>query len=142
MVLHRDEPRSEGAAQPAARGVHTPSPVASSARIVTKPWGQELIFAHTPEYAGKILYVTAGHRLSLQYHEEKHETLYVRRGLIIATIAASDGALEQVKLYPGDVLDVPAGSIHRFEAIEDSELFEVSTPELTDVVRLSDDYGR
>jgi mannose-6-phosphate isomerase-like protein (cupin superfamily) len=111
-------------------------------RIVTKPWGQELIFAHTAEYAGKILYVTAGHRLSLQYHERKHETVYVRRGLINATIATSGGRMRQVKLYPGDMLDVPAGRVHRFEALEDSEIFEVSTPELDDIVRLSDDYGR
>jgi mannose-6-phosphate isomerase-like protein (cupin superfamily) len=116
--------------------------VVHNARIVTKPWGQELIFAHTSEYAGKILYVTAGHRLSLQYHEHKHETVYVRRGLIHATVATNDGVLERVTLYPGDTLDVRAGQIHRFEAVEDSELFEVSTPELSDVVRISDDYGR
>ena len=145
MVLHHHRERSERDAQAAAGGVNvSPSVerVISSPRIVTKPWGQELIFAHTPEYAGKILYVTAGHRLSLQYHEQKHETVYVRRGLIRATIATNDGALEQVKLYPGDALNVRAGRIHRFEAIEDSELFEVSTPELSDVVRISDDYGR
>ena len=142
MVLHHDQPRFVGPAQPAARGVNAPLPAAGRAKIVTKPWGQELIFAHTPEYAGKILYVTAGHRLSLQYHKEKHETLYVRRGLIKATIGTSGGDLSEVTLYPGDVLDVPAGQIHRFEALEDSELFEVSTPELSDVVRLRDDYGR
>ncbi len=88
------------------------------------------------------MYVTAGHRLSLQYHESKHETVYVRRGLVEASIADASGELRTVTLFPGDALDVPAGRVHRFAAVEDSEIFEVSTPELKDVVRLRDDYGR
>jgi len=145
MVSHHHQLRSKKDAEPVVNGAKaSPSVerVAGNAKIVTKPWGQELIFAHTSEYAGKILYVTAGHRLSLQYHKAKHETVYVRRGLINATIETSGGGLAQVTLYPGDALAVPAGRVHRFEALEDSELFEVSTPELSDVVRLSDDYGR
>ena len=139
MVLERDRterfpaPRDSRPADVAA---------ATGPRIVMKPWGQELIFAETADYAGKLLFVTAGQRLSLQFHEEKHETIYMRRGRVDATIGPACGPLRHIELRPGDVLDVPPGTVHRFEAVEDSELVEVSTPPLDDVVRLSDDYAR
>jgi mannose-6-phosphate isomerase-like protein (cupin superfamily) len=111
-------------------------------RRVDKPWGYEEIWAETPAYVGKVLVVRKGHRLSLQYHERKEETLYVESGRIrCGTGAAGDEIRERI-LGPGDVVHVPPGTRHRFEALEDTRLFEVSTPELEDVVRLADDYGR
>ena len=111
-------------------------------RIVPKPWGQETIFADTERYAGKILFVMAGHRLSQQYHRYKHETIYVMRGRVRALIGAPPAIVQEIELHPGDSLEIPPDTVHRFEALEDSEIFEVSSPELDDVVRLSDDYGR
>jgi mannose-6-phosphate isomerase len=105
--------------------------------IVDKPWGRELWYAHTDRYAGKILEVTAGHLLSLQKHRVKHETLYLQRGLMRFTLG--DEVFEWV---PGVVVEIAPGTVHRIEALEDSVILEVSTPELDDVVRLEDRYGR
>lgn len=111
-------------------------------RVVTKPWGQEVIYAETPRYVGKILVIGRGQRLSLQYHERKHETLYVLRGRVQFSLGASVDALETVVLQPGEALELAPGTVHTAEAIEDSEILEVSSPEVDDVVRLTDDYGR
>jgi mannose-6-phosphate isomerase-like protein (cupin superfamily) len=110
-------------------------------RRVPKPWGEEIIFAHTERYAGKILRIRRGESLSLQYHERKDETIYLYAGRIRVT-QEKDGRREERTLEPGGALRFPPGTRHRMEAIEDSELFEVSTPELDDVVRLEDRYGR
>ena len=110
-------------------------------RRVLKPWGEEIIFAETDRYAGKILVVRQGHCLSLQYHQRKDETLYLYRGRMRFFIE-EDGALVERPFRPGDVFRVRPGTRHRMEALEDSEIFEVSTPELDDVVRLEDRYGR
>jgi mannose-6-phosphate isomerase-like protein (cupin superfamily) len=107
-----------------------------------KPWGREVWFAHTDRYAGKILEVKKGHRLSLQIHRQKMETQFLQKGKIKITIGQNETALEEKILNPGEKIDIPAGTIHRIEALEDSEIFEVSTPELDDVVKLADDYGR
>jgi len=108
---------------------------------VPKPWGYELIFAKTGRYAGKILHVNRGECLSLQYHEMKEETLYVVRGQLKLTIE-SDGDRRVLSLRAGEAFHIPPRLIHRMEAVEDTDLAEVSTPELEDVIRLEDRYGR
>ena len=110
-------------------------------RRVEKPWGEEIIFAHTDSYAGKLLLVRKGEALSLQYHERKDEAFYVHEGRIRLSFGAAD-KLEERTLGPGDSIHLPPGTRHRVEALEDTTLFEVSTPELDDVVRLQDRYGR
>ena len=111
-------------------------------QIKVKPWGKEIWFAQTEKYAGKILMVKKGHRYSLQFHERKIETQYVYSGKIKMTFGTDENALQEAILNPGDKIDIVPYTIHRVEAIEDAEIFEVSTPELDDVVKLSDDYGR
>jgi mannose-6-phosphate isomerase-like protein (cupin superfamily) len=110
-------------------------------RRVAKPWGEEIIFAHTERYAGKVLKVRAGESLSLQYHERKDEALYLWEGRLRVHIER-DGRVEDRVVEPGEALHFPPGTRHRIEAIVDAVLFEVSTPELDDVVRLEDRYGR
>lgn len=107
-----------------------------------KPWGREIWFAHTERYAGKILEVKKGHRLSLQFHEKKMETQYVLTGKIKLTYGKDEKQLEEKILNPGDKVDILPYTIHRIEGLEDSQVFEVSSPELDDVVKLADDYGR
>lgn len=109
---------------------------------VEKPWGHEELWAQGPGYVGKLLSVRAGHRLSLQHHERKVETLRVIKGEVACTVGPTLGALEERVLHVGDVLHLPAGWVHRLRAISDVEIIEVSTPELDDVVRHADDYGR
>ena len=104
-------------------------------RRVAKPWGEEIIFAETERYAGKILVVRQGEILSLQYHEKKEETLYLYRGRVRLWIE-EDGALQERIMLPGDSRHIRPLTRHRMEALEDSEIFEVSSPELDDVVRL------
>jgi len=111
-------------------------------RKTEKPWGFELLFAHTPKYAGKVILVRKGHRLSLQYHEKKDETLYIYEGKALFEIEGSDGRMTSKVVQPGQCIRVPPRTRHRLEAIEDTIFFEVSTPELDDVVRVEDDYGR
>jgi mannose-6-phosphate isomerase len=113
-------------------------------KVVSKPWGEERWLAHTDRYAGKLLILRKGHRLSLQYHERKHETQYVDSGRIRYTLGSVDrpGDYEELIAEAGTTVMLPPGAVHRMEALEDSRFFEVSTPELTDVVRLEDDYGR
>jgi mannose-6-phosphate isomerase-like protein (cupin superfamily) len=110
--------------------------------IKPKPWGQEIWFAHNDKYAGKILQIKKGHRYSLQYHEKKVETQYIYKGQVKLTYGTEKDNLQEKILNAGDKIDVPPYTIHRLEALEDSEVFEVSTPDLEDVVKLSDDYGR
>jgi len=107
-----------------------------------KPWGYELLWARTSRYAGKLIFVRKGHRLSLQYHEKKDESIYIHEGKIIIEIEGSDGCMESIILQPGQFIRIPPGTRHRLQAIEDTTIFEVSTPELKDVRRLEDDYGR
>ena len=111
-------------------------------RKTEKPWGFELLWAHTSKYAGKLIFVRKGHRLSLQYHEKKDETIYIHEGKLLAEIEGSDGRMESTILEPGQCRWISPGTRHRFKAIEDTTFFEVSTPELEDVRRLEDDYGR
>lgn len=107
-----------------------------------KPWGHELWFAQTDRYAGKLLHVSAGQRLSLQYHEAKDETSYLLSGRILLSQGESADALVESELEPGAVWRNQSRVVHTVKAFEDSVILEVSTPELDDVVRLADDYGR
>ena len=111
-------------------------------RRVEKPWGYELIWAHTDRYVGKELFVREGQALSLQYHEVKDETIFVQRGRIELQIGPRDGELETEVVGPGRAFHLVPGTVHRMRALEDSLLLEVSTPHLDDVVRLEDRYGR
>ena len=112
-------------------------------RIVKKPWGHEEIWAETPHYVGKILYIRAGHRLSLQYHKKKVETVRVMQGSLRLTHSDSSGKLQDKWISAGESIHVPVEMIHRFGAGEhDVVLVEVSTTELDDVVRIEDDYAR
>jgi mannose-6-phosphate isomerase len=119
-----------------------PPPEDSLPRSVTKPWGSEVIWAHTIGYVGKILTIETGKRLSLQYHEHKDEWIYVLDGRIKLTLENAEGVVEDRELGPGEGAHVPTGRTHRYEAIETCHLVEVSTPELDDVVRIQDDFGR
>ena len=110
-------------------------------RRVEKPWGYELIFAHTDRYVGKILHINRGESLSLQYHERKEETLFVVRGELRLTVGY-EGDTREMPLREGEAFHIPPRLIHRMEAIRDTDVAEVSTPELDDVVRLDDRYGR
>lgn len=110
-------------------------------RKVSKPWGHEIIFAENERYAGKILHLEPGHCLSLQYHERKDETLLVLIGEVTLLVGA-EGKLEEIRLRPGDSHRIHPGERHRLSAEVASELVEVSSPELDDVVRLEDRYGR
>jgi mannose-6-phosphate isomerase-like protein (cupin superfamily) len=114
----------------------------TGARRVPKPWGHELIWAHTDRYVGKVLLIETGKRLSLQRHEIKDEAIYVLSGRLRLYLEDDDGVVQTEELGPGDHRRVATGRIHRYEALERVELMEVSTPELDDVVRLEDDYGR
>ena len=111
-------------------------------RRVEKPWGHELIWAHTERYVGKLLVIEAGKRLSLQLHERKDESILVIRGRLRLELEGDDGELVAHDLGPGEHRRIRTGRKHRFSAVERVELVEVSTPELDDVVRISDDYGR
>jgi quercetin dioxygenase-like cupin family protein len=108
---------------------------------VDKPWGYELIFAHTDNYVGKILHINKNERLSLQYHKIKEETIYLSQGLMRLEIE-KDGNMVELLLRRGEYFHISPGIKHRFSALEECELFEVSTPHLDDVVRLEDQYGR
>jgi mannose-6-phosphate isomerase len=110
-------------------------------RRVDKPWGYELIFAHTDRYVGKILHVTAGYALSLQYHNVKDETMYLHSGKMLFE-TEENGQLVKREMTPGDSVHISPKTVHRITAIEDCDVLEVSTPELDDVVRLEDRYGR
>jgi len=108
---------------------------------VPKPWGYEIHWAVSERYVGKILHIDAGHALSLQYHKLKDETVYVQSGKLLYEIEI-DGVLTTREMGPGDSIHVPPGTVHRMTAIDDCDILEASTPELNDVVRLEDRYGR
>ena len=109
---------------------------------IDKPWGYEIRWAITDRYLGKILHVNKGEALSLQYHERKDECLLVSKGAIDIEIGGLDGQLDRVRMRVGDSVHLPPNTRHRVTAVEDTDIFEVSTPEIDDVVRLEDRYGR
>ena len=108
---------------------------------VEKPWGYELIWAHTDRYVGKVLHVNEGHKLSLQYHVKKDETIHLQTGRMLLVVDEGNGYVER-ELKVGESYHIKPGTKHRMVAITDCDILEVSTPELDDVVRLEDSYGR
>ena len=110
---------------------------------VAKPWGHEIIWALSERYVGKILHINAGHELSVQYHNRKDETIYLLSGEIIYRVQRDgDDILDDMKLKLGESFRIVPGTIHQMIAVTDCDVLEVSTPEIDDVVRLSDKYGR
>ena len=108
---------------------------------VEKPWGHELIWARTERYAAKILHVKAGHALSCQYHNRKDETMHLLSGELRLWLGQGAERVER-RMRAGESVHIPPGVVHELEAVADSEILEASTPELDDLVRLSDRYGR
>ena len=109
---------------------------------VDKPWGYELRFAITEKYLGKVIHVNQGEALSLQYHNQKDETLLIKSGVMDLELEDAAGVMVTHRMKEGDVVRILPGRKHRMTAVEDMEFFEVSSPEITDVVRLEDRYGR
>ncbi len=124
-------------AEPAAGRVRTVNDVR-----VDKPWGYELRFATTDRYLGKIIHVNKDESLSLQYHESKDETLLMTEGVMDLELSRQDGIMETHRMAVGDCIRIVPGRKHRMLAVEDCEFVEVSSPEINDVVRLEDRYGR
>jgi mannose-6-phosphate isomerase-like protein (cupin superfamily) len=112
-----------------------------SVERIEKPWGYELRFAATERYAGKVLFIRAGHQLSLQYHRIKDEAFFLQQGELELVLGMGDDQ-EVERLAVGESRRLVPGTVHRFRAVTDCLLFEVSTPELDDVVRMEDDFGR
>lgn len=113
-----------------------------SIQKIEKPWGHELIWAKTKDYVGKVLHIKKGHKLSLQYHRIKEETIIVVKGKMNFVFENDKGILEEILLSEGEAHHIPTGKKHRMIAVEDCDVYEVSTPHLDDVVRLEDSYGR
>lgn len=111
-------------------------------RRVPKPWGYEIWYAATDQYAGKILHIDRGHRLSLQFHEHKDESCYLLSGRLMLVQGASADSISEREIGPGTAWRNRPGQVHTIEALDDADVLEVSTPQLHDVVRLSDRYGR
>jgi mannose-6-phosphate isomerase len=110
-------------------------------RRVEKPWGHELIWAQTERYVGKVLHIKQGHKLSLQYHNKKDETVHVQSGTMLLVVDEGQGLVEK-EMKAGDSYHIRPLTKHRMVAVTDVDVLEVSTPELDDVVRLEDAYGR
>jgi mannose-6-phosphate isomerase-like protein (cupin superfamily) len=108
---------------------------------VPKPWGYETIWALTDRYCGKVLHINAGHALSVQYHDRKDETVHLLSGQLVYWVKV-DGEMRDMRLQPGQSFRITPGTVHYMEAITDCDILEASTPELDDVVRLEDRYGR
>jgi len=109
---------------------------------IEKPWGYELIYAETEKYIGKILFVLKDHQLSLQYHKTKDETMYIYKGLAELEIKSLQGTSQFIEISAGSAYRITPGTIHRFTALDDCEVLEVSSPEMDDIIRLEDRYGR
>jgi len=115
---------------------------ATDVQRVEKPWGYEIVYAVTDRYCGKVLFIRAGEELSLQFHRRKDEVIYVHAGRIELEIGDPGGPVDQEVVGPGRAFHLAPGVVHRWRALEDTVVLETSTPELDDVVRLEDRYGR
>lgn len=115
---------------------------ASGSGRVEKPWGYELRWAVTERYAGKLIHINKGHQLSLQYHVQKDEAIHVLSGVMDLHLESNSGEIETHRLTEGMSAHIRPGRTHRFAAVEDTDLVEVSSPEIDDVVRIEDSYGR
>ncbi len=111
-------------------------------RRIEKPWGFEVIWAETTRYVGKTLHIEGGQQLSYQYHQVKDETIYVLTGIVELDVAPVSGPRRRLRVRAGESVHIPPGLRHRMAAVETSDVLETSTPELDDVVRLEDRYGR
>jgi quercetin dioxygenase-like cupin family protein len=110
---------------------------------VPKPWGYEIIWAHTDAYLGKLLHINAGEALSVQYHNQKDETIHLLSGEMIYWVKLPDsGQLQDMKLKQGESFRIAPGTVHFMEAVTDCDVLEASTSHVDDVVRLRDRYGR
>jgi mannose-6-phosphate isomerase len=109
---------------------------------VDKPWGWELLYALTDHYCGKVIFIRGGEELSLQFHREKDETIYVQSGRVEFQIGDPGKPVDTEVVSPGRAFHLQPGTVHRLRALEDTVVLEVSTPELDDIVRLEDRYGR
>jgi mannose-6-phosphate isomerase-like protein (cupin superfamily) len=121
---------------------HRATEAVAEPRRIDKPWGYELIWAETDDYVGKLLFVRAGESLSLQFHEEKDETLFLSSGELRLELGSGVHNMEPVDLRVGQRVRIVPGVLHRMEAVTDCTVFEVSTAHLDDVVRVRDRYGR
>ena len=113
--------------------------------IVPKPWGHEKIWARSDRYVGKIIHINAGHELSVQFHEKKDETIHLLSGEIVYRVQrdpSNQDLLDDVRLQIGESFRIAPGTVHQMVAVTDCDVLEVSPPEVDDVVRLSDRYGR
>jgi mannose-6-phosphate isomerase len=115
---------------------------ATDVRRVEKPWGYEVVYALTERYCGKVIFVRKGEELSLQFHREKDEVVYLHEGRIELQVGEPGRPLDVEVVTPGRAFRLRPGIVHRWHALEDSVVLEVSTPEIDDVVRLEDRYGR
>ena len=109
---------------------------------VDKPWGYELLYAFTDRYCGKVIFIRGGEELSLQFHREKDETLYVQSGRVEFEIGDPGKPVDREVVGPGRAFHLQPGTVHRLRALEDTVVLEVSTPQIEDIVRLEDKYGR
>jgi mannose-6-phosphate isomerase len=137
----RDTKAKQGAT---GAGRRQPQPGSGRVQIVRvpKPWGHEIIWAKSDRYVGKILHINAGQELSVQYHNKKDETIFLLSGEMAYRVQGADDVLEDVRLKLGESFRNTPGTIHQMVAVTDCDVLEVSTPELDDVVRLRDKYGR
>jgi len=119
-------------------------PMNESAKRIDKPWGYEIWWARTDRYVGKLLHINAGESLSLQYHNVKDETILVQAGTLLFETGSKDDPtnLKKTEMKPGDLFHIIPHTVHRMTGVTDVDIVEVSTPELDDVVRLEDRYGR
>jgi mannose-6-phosphate isomerase len=140
------EKESDSKATKRASSRQTPNPKEGSGRVqivtVPKPWGHEIIWAKSDRYVGKILHINAGQELSVQYHKRKDETIYLLSGEMTYRVKRKGDKLDDVRLKVGESFRNTPGTIHQLIAVTDCDVLEVSTPELDDIVRLSDKYGR
>lgn len=143
MAKKKDSKHS--ALSPGRSGRPAPRPGSGRVKVthVAKPWGHETIWANSDRYVGKILHINAGHELSVQYHNRKDETVYLLSGEIVYRVQQEgEDILDDVQLKVGESFRITPGTIHQMAALTDCDVLEVSTPEVDDVVRLSDKYGR
>ena len=143
MPKRKTARKGTGSRTAAKRRAARPRSGRAAVTHVPKPWGHETIWAHTERYVGKILHINAGHELSVQYHNRKDETVYLLWGEIIYRVQREgDDILDDVQLNVGESFRIAPGTIHQMIAVTDCDVLEVSTPEVDDIVRLSDKYGR
>jgi mannose-6-phosphate isomerase len=141
MAKKKEMTSAKGSPTAARRGASKPGPGRVKVVKVSKPWGHETIWAQSDRYVGKILHINAGHELSVQYHNKKDETVHLLSGEIAYRVKNGE-TLEDVRLKVGESFRITPGTVHQMVALTDCDVLEVSTPELDDVVRLSDRYGR